>query len=327
MNPQNYQNNSNFSKVHVEQQLKVFTEREIQWTVGYLNNKHRDVTIPNLVLPDPAHPVGTNNLRNYVSDFIFALGEQIGSFEITTLLKDRTTRLVTEQEIEWLKSDIRAQIFVYLFLKESYQSTFESFYEKTFLGYIHSFLDTRKVITPTVQSTLIANIINTEDKILLIREMELKWKEIINSDNYEKWIIKESDEYIDWIHSYIKKRLPIMSSLTPGVDRDEKSIEILAALDFFDWNFLYKVFPQETYKPSEGKLRFVEKMKAALSQQKYRDAGKTKSQYHLPLTKTAKARLDKMAHVQQTTPTAILHLLINATYEAEYLDEKGKDKY
>lgn len=327
MNPQNYQNNSNFSKVYVEQQLKVLTEREIHWTVGYLNNKHRNVSIPNLVLPDPAHPVGTNNLRNYVSDFIFALGEQMGDFEITTLLKDRTTRLVPEQEIEWLKSDIRAQIFAYFFLKESYQSTFESFYENTVLGHIHSFLNTRKAITPTVQSDLIANIINTEDKIILIRKMDLKWKEIINSANYGEWVEKENDRYVDWIHGYMKKKMAIMLHLTSGLDRDLKSAEILAALNFFDWDFIYKGFPQGAYRPSEGKLRFVEKMKAALSQQKYRDAGKTKSQYHLPLTKTAKARLDKIAHVQQTTPTAILHLLIDAEYEKNYIDEKGKDKY
>lgn len=327
MNPQNYQNNSNFSKVHVEQQLKILTEREIQWTVGYLKNKHWDITIPNLVLPDPSHPVGTNNLRNYVSDFIFALGEQIGGFEITTLLKDRATRLVPEQEIEWLKSDMRAQIFAYFFLKESYQSTFETFYENTCLGYIYSFLNTRKTIIPTVQSTLIANIINTEDKTLLIRNMESKWKEIINIVNYEKWIEKEDDKYVDWIHGYMKKKLIAMSFLNSGLDRDLKSEEILAVLDFFDWNFIYKAFPQGTYIPSEGKLRFIEKMKAALSQQKYRDAGKTKSQYHLPLTKTDKARLDKIARVQNTTSTEILHLLINAEYERNYIDEKGKDKY
>ena len=103
---------------------------------------------------------------------------------------------------------------------------------------------------------------------------------------------------------------------------------ILATLDLID----IPAYDKEkniysSYIPSDRKERVVDKMKRAWSQQKYRDAGKTKNPYHLPLTKKTKGRLAKMAQVQGLSETAVLDILINRFYELDYVDVDGKDLY
>ena len=105
-------------------------------------------------------------------------------------------------------------------------------------------------------------------------------------------------------------------------------IFVLASLDIID----YPVSNKESniynnHIPSARKEKLIEKMKRAWSQQKYRDAGKTKKPYHLPLTKKTKARLAKMSQVQGLSETAMLDILINRFYELDYVDINGKDLY
>ena len=72
---------------------------------------------------------------------------------------------------------------------------------------------------------------------------------------------------------------------------------------------------------------FIDKMKRAWSQKKYRNAGKTKQPYHLPLTKHTKARLEKMAKVKGLSETALLDILINSEYQLKFLDVDGSELY
>ena len=106
---------------------------------------------------------------------------------------------------------------------------------------------------------------------------------------------------------------------------EEIRSHILAALDIVDFPINDKEI--ESYVQSDRKERIIDKMKRAWSQQKYRDAGKTKKPYHLPLTKKTKARLEKMAQVQGLSETATLDILINRFYELDYVDVDGKDLY
>ena len=82
-----------------------------------------------------------------------------------------------------------------------------------------------------------------------------------------------------------------------------------------------------TLEMSSEKLLFLDKIRRAWSQKSFRDAGKTKTQYHLPLTKVAKARLDKMSALCNKSQAATLNDLINEAYLKKYIDEEGKDKY
>ena len=101
---------------------------------------------------------------------------------------------------------------------------------------------------------------------------------------------------------------------------------ILAFIDLL-YTDLNEIESVHRYKVSAEKTLDIDKMRRAWSQQKYRDAGKTKSPYHFPLNKRTQERLKRMATIQGTTSTAILDMLINSSYEANYMDGHGKDIY
>ena len=303
-------------------ELKKLTLRELMWAASYLKNKYRINTKES----------NLGDLIEYIAELIISLDAESGAREFNHLLMSRSNLLVPEKHISWLIDDYRAQAFTYFYLNKNYSFPYSLFYDNTYMHKIYCYLDTAGAFVNSEVNAQVANnqyfnIVNTEDRIDMVCRLELMWKQIVDNSNYDKWLKKQDAKYLDWIYNYVKKNTNAFVKLTPEVESLKKFNLILATLDTFDLDYIKNFFPDEDYKPSADKLRFIDNMKRALSQQKYRDAGKTKKPYHLPLTKTAKARLDKMANVQQTTPTAILHLLINATYEAEYLDEKGKDKY
>jgi len=75
------------------------------------------------------------------------------------------------------------------------------------------------------------------------------------------------------------------------------------------------------------KSQFIERMRKSWSQQKFRDAGKTKTKHHLPLTKQAKRNLKKLALFKNKSESEILEELINESYLLEMCDDEGKALY
>ena len=59
----------------------------------------------------------------------------------------------------------------------------------------------------------------------------------------------------------------------------------------------------------------------------YRDSGRERKKYHLPLANKTKQRLDKIVGIEGGKQADILETLINNYYESNYLDSNGKDKY
>jgi len=175
----------------------------------------------------------------------------------------------------------------------------------------------------------------------LINQIKKINAQIIASEKYTKWIDNSSGRekgihIVEWSYDYLRDKQKSLNRVYSPTSIEEKKEVVLAALDLFDFKrvvfdplSLQKDAKSRSYSyiESADKILFIERMKKSWSQQKFRDAGKTKKLYHLPLTKIANARLDKMAAVQGTTSTAILDMLINVAYEQDYIDEHGKDKY
>ena len=103
---------------------------------------------------------------------------------------------------------------------------------------------------------------------------------------------------------------------------------ILASLDVISYPLTEaSINNASKYVSNDRKEIIVDKMKRAWSQQKYRDAGKTKKSYHLPLTIQTHARLEKMAEVHRLSQTAMLDILINSEYDLKFLDIDGNEIY
>lgn len=304
------------NNIEVEKMLRTFSGREIKWAADYLSKKRSSLSSE----PD------LNNLVGYVTEFLMRLDPSIGQFEFSHIVKARATLLVPQENFDWLSEDIRAQGFTWLYLLQSYQVFPNKFYENSYADLIYCYMDT---LTPLVRKVAQQNepITTTNDKLVILRDIKHKWESIVGHCDFEKWIDKQDENILDWMYDYLSIRTPTIKIAGPAKEIGHKKVLILLSLYFFDWNQNYTSFQGWENTPSGEKLIFIDKIKRAWSQQKYRDAGKTKKPYHLPLTKKTQGRLAKMAKVKGLSETAMLDILINRFYDLDYLDVDGKDLY
>lgn len=139
--------------------------------------------------------------------------------------------------------------------------------------------------------------INALNQALLNYEnLKLPIKEI-------KWIDKNNQTQIDWGLDYLIKSQNIFINNHHNVSNQDKYESILASLDTL------------AYQSKEFKELFLLKMKKTWSQKKFRDSGKAKKLYHLPLSEATKQKLEKIAEFNHTNKAAILERLINYEFE------------
>ena len=301
-NPESQRRLSN--KVYFDKNIRSLSDRQIRWIQSYLS------TNINIGF---SHAGSTDRHEELI--------RQLCRYEnFRDLVEESYSKIssdfVPERYFEWLVDNLRGQIFTLniLYLEHNYYSFDRSSYDLT--GNIYIYFDSK------------LNTTHINFKIDLINNIEERWRTVSDKDNYSNWLNKNSEEQIEWTKDYLKKDGKYNSLIRDRVSLEETRGTILASLDLID----LPVFNESknsyiSHISTDRKERIIDKMKRAWSQQKYRDAGKTKKLYHLPLTKMSKDRLDKMALVQDTTSTAILDMLINSAYEADYIDGHGKDIY
>lgn len=292
------------NKTYLDKSIRSLSEREVKWLQGYLASNN------NIKFSS----VGSTNRHE-------ELVKQLVSFEdFKSIVSDAQSkmsyRFMPEQHFEWLIDNLRGQIFTLNILYLDYG--YNSFDQNTtnLMNEIYSFFDRKE------------NQIHVDGKIEVLNNIEQRWYVIFEKSNYSKWLNEKNIEQIEWTRDYLKK-----GSLYNNLVRDRalpKTIRshILASLDLID----YPVFNEAknsyvNHVSTDRKERIIDKMKRAWSQQKYRDAGKTKKPYHLPLTKQTQARLEKMAKVKNLSQTAMLDILINSVYDLEFIDVDGNELF
>ena len=224
--------------------------------------------------------------------------------------------IVPNKHFEWFKDSFRTQIFVLNFLNSEYDYNVKSYNSNNIVKIIYNFFDRKE------------NEFTVENKIILLNNIFSIFNAIVSNDNYTKWLKTNEIGQLEWTNNYLNEK-KLMLDISGGLI-SEKSLRdaILASLDLIDYP-LYNELKNRNfrYEPTASKELIIDKMKRGWSQQKYRDAGKTKKPYHLPLTKGTKNRLEKMSQVQGVSETAMLDILINRFYDLDYVDVDGKDLY
>ena len=285
---------------------------------------------------------GKHNLAN--DSDLRAVLEKIAysnqNHEFDEIIRVITNGVVEDRYFEWLKDDERARLWFWGFFSDNFTIRSDT---KIHLYYS---IDKKLFDNIVLNMDLLyesSNYINSPyplHKYNKIRNRDIKLhkneKEIFmiysanvftknrTGDKYFKWIDEKNSDQLIWTCSYLKNNGYLLDlDFFVANSSAKKMVQIQASIDAIG---ILKN-KDASLDISVEKSLFMDKMRRAWSQKKFRDDGKVKNKYHLPLTKVAKRRLDNMAEVQKSTPTAILHLLINQAYEANYLDEKGKDKY
>ena len=233
-------------------------------------------------------------------------------------LNDMALSLVPQNKFEWLESSKRAQLFTMRILerKELIERE-DDIFSSDMMPRIYRAFD--RVNAEREQLIL-------DDKVKMLDRIYALWTYVLKLDNYSKWLDLKNTKQLEFTRNYlVKKRLYIGAGIDP-LNYDEVRAVVLASIDLIDCD-LGKTELIRRIGHSDRKKLFIKDMKGVWSSQKYRDSGKTKKPYHLPLTKKTKLRLEKMSEVQGMSETAMLDILINRFYELDYVDVDGKELY
>jgi hypothetical protein len=279
--------------------LKNFEERDYQWLWRYIEkesdyfaavyeeNESMDIKINNLV-------------RAFKKD----------NFKLSEILADHSEGILSMDEFKWIDpSNYRQIIFVMHSILEDIKNRTPIPDEKHFLDeslfkQIFYYFD--------VQLFGIAK----RHKLRYMQEFKLAWTEKTTPAKYSKWLISGDKHQLKWAFEYLLKKEKLSVNFKSHQPEEHFYALILASLDHMDWkaNFF------------ENHI-FIDKMKKAWSLQKFRIANKGKNQYHLPLTKQTKKKLEELALLYGTKTSNVLEGLIKEDYSKKMLDENGKKRF
>lgn len=261
-------------------------------------------------------------------------------YEVEKSLKLMESRFFIEEDyFEWLYKDLRAQIFVLLYIRSFLQLEIDDknkFGRKDVLGYLYPLeyseivINERGSIVEFIYELLDSYVIDDvfqekNKKIKIMERARLLWSDLYNQCTYTDWIKNADDKQVRWLKKYLEDKGMYISDIQGISSTEYFHIVLLSALDFID----IKPFIMENkkYKEPDSKKKFIDRMKRSWSQKVHRDSGRAKKKYHLPLAKNTRDRLRKMSMVEDVSESDILERLINEEYGSKYLDVNGQDKY
>lgn len=293
------------NKKYFDENIRSLSERQVSWLQAYLADKTKDVSFIS---------VGSTNLHEELINKLV----KIDSFK--QVFYDAHLRmlnsLVPDKYFKLIEESLRAQIFILQVLSDEYNYNGGKIQTDHILKLIYNFFDRKE------------NENTAENKIIFLTNILSRFEEIFLNSNYNKWLNDNEERQLEWAANYLVEKELIVNVSNLENSKVELKAIVLSSLDLIDYPSRIEVGNRSySYKISTNKEIIIDKMKRAWSQQKFRDAGKTKKPYHLPLTKNTKARLKKMAQVQGLSETAMLDILINRFYELDYVDVDGKDLY
>lgn len=265
----------------------------------------------------------SNSLENYCdfADFKRKLTNHLckEDSEIEEFLKNHSIK--ESDLLRFLnKNDLREMVFFKNFCEKELSSlifSFDSYFT------IPSFFEDNLYIQCIQLANQLYSKSKTSYKLEYLKEFQLIWRNILSNNRDISWINKKDLEQVQWAFSYIKKSEKKLS-LSLGndicvVSQDTQIID----------NYFYVITEIDALslgQPAE-KILFLDKMRRAWSQKKFRNAGKTKRAYHLPLTKETHKQLDFLSQILNKPQAQVLELIIRNKYQ-EYSDEKtGKNLY
>lgn len=265
-------------KLQVNDLLKnhgvTFGEREIECAINFFNlNIYFNTT-------------SNSSLKYKDSTLCSYINSQIDqTTAINILISNVQNILVSEEHLEWIENN-NHRLIIWLLNRLSKQYNFiiitygiNNLY-KTFLF------------------NLDAINISIDEKILFLQNSASEWNFRKSSDSEIKWIQKTNSSQLEWAWLYLTKHNLLIHCFNHISNNDEKYESILACLDNL------------SYSSPETKELILLKMKKTWSQKKFRDSGKAKKPYHLPLTQETQAQLEELAKLKNMNKSKVLEAII-----------------
>jgi hypothetical protein len=230
---------------------------------------------------------------------------------------------------EWLKNNLRAQIYTLdvLVNDRGFCNYRENYCLNTVMDEVCNCVDNLRYTLGDYRDSPL----ELDEKADLLIRIKNYWEAMIEAYNYDEWLKSNDEKLIRWTKQYLIDKGVYIDVNIDNSDLKQIREALLASIDLIDDHVEFSIQDdirdEYSYSPSSLKLLFIDKMKRAWNQKKFRDAGKHKKSHHLPLTQKTKERLDKLAEVKGLTISSMLDIIINSTYEKECLDIDGKELY
>lgn len=155
--------------------------------------------------------------------------------------------------------------------------------------------------------------VDMNTKLTQLHKSVQNYENFKTQDNEISWLTRDDEQQITWAMNYIAKcGLYSIDESFKGITPYDK---LLLILDSY-------CREQTIYRTV-----FIEKMRKSWTQYKYRSAGKTKKNYHIPLTKSSKEKLSKLSDLMNISENKLLEKLINEKYESLATDHHGNFKF
>lgn len=268
-----------------------FTDREINW-FWYHNQHFRH---------NPYVQYSSMLEKRQIVHAYFDL-EKDGDYFLKSSLINKDKFLVNESYFSWIdKHDDRLLIFI-----------------------INTIIKMNLTTPPIVKTinnyeyflNLIDNLnINKDLKISQLIEARSTWSSHKSKSKDTEWIKYNDSKQIEWAWEYIKKGGYQPFFPTPPISEHQKYLYTLSTIDLIGH-----------INNTEAKELFLIKMKKTWSQKKYRDEGKIKKPYHIPLTKVRHEELKKMSELFEKSIPDVLDFIIDKTYNECMRDNEDKLK-
>ena len=276
------------------EELKNFNERDINWLWNFMSSYY--------VLP-PEKSLALNFKINFINYYLTNKNSPNFNpeFNIQNILKNYFSQVIKIDYFDWIDPKNYRQI---IWASKTFFTEMDFYFLNTGFENYHDliikFFD--RIILPS------------EEKIQILSEKKQEWARFKTPDSELKWLDINNSAQLNWAWTYLHKFLRSIQVPNP-VTNDEFYGAILASFD------------RMSYSHYADKQLFIGKMKKTWSQKKFRDSGKAKKPYHLPLTQQAKKNLEELAQLYGVKSNDFLENLIRETYKKEILDENGKKQY
>ena len=246
---------------------------------------------------------------------------------------------IEEEHFEWLSKNLRAQIFVLLYIRLVFHLEIinrNKVNRKNIVGYFYPpeyseiTIDRNGYVIECIYElfdtyNLDFMLQEKNKKIEIMKRARLLWSDLYNQCTYTGWVESADDKQVRWLKKYLEDKEVYISDIQGISSTEYFHIVLLSALDFIDIKPF--ILENKKYKEPDSKKNFIDRMKKSWNQKVHRDSGRAKKQYHLPLAKNTRDRLRKMSMVEDVSESDILERLINEEYGSKYLDVNGQDKY
>ncbi|MGP5192614.1 hypothetical protein ACTXJO_03080 [Psychrobacter celer] len=245
--------------------------------------------------------------------------------------------ILNENNFHWLYENLRAQIFTLTYMRLYYSEQIR-IANKNCVNEIQDYLFPIEVrnINIDYKGEIIDAVyeifdkeqiegfpIEKSHKEVLMEKIRTLWSAINRKCDYTEWVNKADESKISWLERYLNRKGYYIDTIEAASTLDQRKALCLASLDLFEFKSTLK--GSYDYSESSEKADFIDRMKRSWNQKVYRNSGRERKKYHLPLTNETKQRLDKIADVENRKQADILETLINDYYESNDLDAYSND--